>query len=308
MDLYKYITDLSPALSNATFNFSMNLLNLDVLYSIVGIYAAEIQDVGALINSYIYTEPNTIGSWDKSKAIEAYCAVTPSEYILPYWEYVPDTVMPDNFYSTDASLPTSTPAVAYTQEQKELLLGSKPNRNLLSFGSVEAFFCKANGNKHIIWTVSYVNSDESSSDFQVHDYHSVFNDEYLFSLRFPMEELSNGIITSQVWKYFLKSAPQLEGLELFGSSSIIDLSTAYAEWGIPYAGNEFIDSLASAWDKGDFSGIDKPITPDEIAKLYLDTVPDAYLMPFWVYTPGAQIPDGLKGIYSEADYPPAPAE
>ncbi|MPN06503.1 hypothetical protein SDC9_153759 [bioreactor metagenome] len=201
--------------------------------------------------------------------------------------------MPENFYSTDASVATPIPADVYTQEQKNLMLDSKPNQNLLSVGSINAFFCKINGNKRIIWTVSYQNSNESNDDFEVHDYHSVFNNEYLFSLRFPMGELSNGIITSQVWKYFLKSSPQLEGLELFGSNSIIDLSKSYAEWGIPYAGNEFIDALATAWEEGDFSGLDQPITQDDIAKLYLDTVPDAYIMPFWEYVPNAVTPDEL---------------
>ena len=31
-------------------------------------------------------------------------------------------------------------------------------------------------------------------------------------------------------------------------------------------------------------------------------------MPFWLYTPGAKIPDELKELYPESVYPPAPAE
>ena len=306
MYLFRYITDVSPALSNSTFYISMNLLNLDFLYSIVGIYSAEIQDVGALIDSYIYIEPDAIGQWYKSRALEAYCAVTPEEYILPYWDYVPDTVMPENFYSTDASVSAPIPAVVYTQEQKYLMLDNKPDPNLLPIGSIEAFFCKVNGNKRIFWTVSYLNSDESNDDFKIHDYHSVFNNEYLFSLRFPIEELSTGIVTSLVWKYFYKSATQLEGMKLFGSSSILDLAKAYSEWGIPYDGNELIDSLATAWEKGDFSGLEMPITQDDITKLYIDTVPDAYLMPFWEYVPNAVTPDGFFTPVPESSPTTAP--
>jgi len=292
-DFYKYITDLSPELVNSTFSSSESLLNLEFLYDMAGIDTLEVHNVGPLINGYIYVEPNAIGPWDKSRAVEAYCAVTPEDYILPYWEYVPNTVKPDNSDSINASASTPLPAEEYSQAQKELLLGSKPNRNQLFIGNLDVFFCKVNGKERIIWTVSYDNSSESNDEFVIKDFHSVFNKEYLFSLRYPMDEYINGIMTSRIWKYYFKSSAKLEGIKLLGSCFVIDLSKSYSEWVIPYNGNEFIDSLKSSWDSGDFSGLNMPVKQDDIVGLYLDTVPDAYLMPFWEYVPNAVTPDAF---------------
>jgi len=277
-DLFNFITDLSPALSNAVFDSSMDLFNLEALYQIAGIDTAEIENVGIIYN-YIYVETNSIGPWDKSKAIEAYCAVTPDEYVLPYWEYVPNTIMPENFYSNDTSVSTSIPTVEYTQEQKELLLGSKPNSVDLATGHLTAFFCKVNGQKRIIWTVDYSNAKESDEEFEVMDIHSVFNNEYLFSLRLPASVLSEGMLVNEEWKYYFKSTTQLEGIKLLGSSSLSELSKAYSDWGIVYS------------DEVSFTDI--PSSADDVARHYLNLVPDQYLMPFWEYVPNAVTPDGF---------------
>ena len=289
----QYITDRSPAMSNFTFHSSMDVMNLAVLYSVAEIDSAEIQDVDGLINSYIFIEPNTIGQWNKSKAIEAYCAVTPEDYILPYWEYVPNTVKPVDFDSIGASAATPVPTVKYTQEQKELLLGGKLSPYPMTFGDIDVFLCKVNGNLRILWTVNYRNMKDSNDEYYAVDYHSAFNDEYLFTLRTPMAAYEDGLLVSDTWKYFFKSSIQLEGMKLIGSSSLHDISKAYSTWEIPYTGNERIDSLASAWEKGDYSVVDMPVSQEEIEELYLDTVPDAYLMPFWEYVPNAVTPDAF---------------
>jgi len=292
---YKYITAVSPALKDSTFSSSANLFQLDKLYDKESIIKTEkeIKNVVSMIDGYIYVTPNTIGSWDKSRAVEAYCAVTPEDYILPYWEYIPNAVKPEDLDSFNSSTSLSLPATEYSDEQKELLLGSKANRDQLSIGNLDVFFCKVNGKKRIIWTVSYDNSSESDDEFSIKDFRSVFNNEYLFSLRYPMDEYINGIMTSRIWKYYFKSSTQLEGIKLLGSCGVTDLSKSYSEWGIPYDGNELIDSLKSSRDSGDFSGLNMPVKQDDIVGLYLDTVPDAYLMPFWEYVPNAVTPDAF---------------
>ena len=105
---YRYITDLSPELVNSTFSSSESLLNLEALYDMAGINNTEVQNFDSLINGFIYVEPNTIGSWEKSRAVEAYCAATPEDYLLPFWEYIPNTVKPENL---DSISPFSTPAL-----------------------------------------------------------------------------------------------------------------------------------------------------------------------------------------------------
>jgi hypothetical protein len=50
------------------------------------------------------------------------------------------------------------------------------------------------------------------------------------------------------------------------------------------------------------------LSVDEMKEHFLNSTPQEEILPYWVYTPGAQIPEELKGIYSEEEYPPAPAE
>ena len=245
-------------------------------------------------------EPNAIGQWDKKTAVEAFAAVTPCDYILPYWEYVPDTAMPADFYSVDAG---SEPAIAYTAEQKELMLGAKPDRNLLVEGNISAFFCKVNGNQRIIWTYSIRNSGKEDADYDVSDYYSVFNQEYLFSLSFPKKEHSEGILISDIWQYHSSSSKLLDGMKLLGSCSLTDLASSYSNWGIEYKANEIIDSWAKAFSEGDSSYSDAPLPQEMLTALYLDTVPDQYIMPFWEYVDGATIPDELKELFPQAAEP-----
>ena len=303
---YQYIIDISPALENATFLNSDSVLNLEELYKKANVDITNIPNIGSVINSYIYNESNTISPWDKSKALQAFCAITPEGYVLPYWELIPSLSMPENVNSIDVFVRASVPVERYTEEQKQLLLGSKPDSEWTSMDSIISFLCIIDGRYRIIWTFGYRNSDETDDTYSVEDFHSAFNNEFLFSLRYTLEEHKKGISISDIWKYFYRSSPQLDGIQLRGSGGLKDISESYSKWGIRYTGNELLDSLKASWDNGDFSCLDTPISHDELLQLYLDTVPDEYLMPFWEYVPDAVTPDGFFTPTPEIAPTPAP--
>ena len=220
----------------------------------------------------------------KEKLLSAYIDSTPTEYLLPFWEYVPGAVKPDNFDNLPSPTPAATPVPALSREQAVLLLGVDDDfEEGYLFSQITMYYYLQNGSKRIIWAVDYYGTPAGTTDA-----HSLFNGEYLFSYYIDDETAPANLSYMDVWKYYSACSPMLEGVHLLGSGTLSELIVNYRDWDIAYNGNELLDKVQNdSWYDWDAFSADMeiPLLKDELIDLYLELTPPEYIPPFWEYVP-----------------------
>ncbi|MEN6418670.1 MAG: hypothetical protein ABFC73_07080 [Clostridiaceae bacterium] len=288
----KYISQLGKSFSNYTFIASGKLFDIDQVYLENSLYFYEISAPCMTLYSYIDEESYGVYPWTKEKMLEAYIGVTPTQYLLPFWEYVPGAVKPASFDNPPSPTPTATPMPSLSREQTIELLGIDDDFEAgYLFGQISVYYYLLNGSKRIIWAVDYYGTPNGTTDV-----HSLFNGEYLFSYYIDQETAPANLPCMDVWKYYSACSPMLEGVHLLGSGTLADLIVNYRDWEIPYNGNELLDKVQNdSWYDWDayYADMEVPLLKDELIDLYLELTPPEYIPPFWEYVPGAVTPDAL---------------
>ena len=200
---------------------------------------------------------------------------------------------------TPTLVPTPTPMPELTYEQKKSLLGIDKDLTSHVAGALYCFNVSFSNLSGRIWCISY------GAGSGKHDVYSVCNNEYLFSLQLPQSG-ATGVF--EFSKYLSESNANLENLVLENSTNIVDMATDYDVWNFDYNNNQFLRDLSKKIKTDPTGVLNTPLSEEQIVDLIINSTPQDEIIPFWVYTPGAQIPEELKGIYSEEEYPPAPAE
>jgi hypothetical protein len=225
-------------------------------------------------------------------------------------------VTPDSYFNPPS--PAPTPAPELTLEQKELLLGMGKESSVYRVNNIDVYHYVLDGHNYRSWTVSVSNEEKSknSNGKYVLDVYDIFTFQYLFSIGLPnngIDKDGQGFSPSQFVDFLYETNPVLKGMRLVLSFGLSTGSRDYKYENIDYNNNAVLDSFRESYSN---SGTEEQRTAtsntmlsvDMQKEIYLDSTPQEEILPYWVFTPGAQIPEELKGIYSEADYPPAPAE
>ena len=200
---------------------------------------------------------------------------------------------------TPTATPVKTPMPELTYEQKKALLGIDKNflsRNLGKLVAIELSFVNIEGR---IWGITY----SQTADPSMHDFYALCNNVYLFTLYFKNN--STGVFEYSTLLY--SSSDNLKNLKLTNSASIVDMVSDYDRYGISYNDCQELKDIYARYKKDPIGTMNLTLSEEKIIDLIIKSTPQEKIIPFWVYTPGAKIPDILKGIYSETDYPPAPA-
>ena len=208
------------------------------------------------------------------------------------------TVVPTNTPS-----PTSMPELTY--EQKKALLGINKNFESIQVGSWITFemnFEMSNGETYEGRQPCFC-IDKEKNHFEK-DVFSITNGEYLFTISIPQDEETP---VFYFYKYLTKSSSSLKNLTLKSSVPLVTMGTYYASHGIDYQNYQYLNELADLYQKKSTEVSIAFLTEEEISDIIIGSTPQAKIIPFWIYTPGAKIPDELKGLYLESAYPPAPA-
>ncbi len=301
-EFYKYIKDISPSLKNASFRASQGILKLSDLYKDNNINYDEIGNVYLLSYSYIYQDRGAIGPWNMEKAIEAFSAVTPSDYILPYWEFIPDTVMPPDFYALDSSVAAAepTPMPELTFEQKKMLLGTDLASKFPEVQSTSVYYFIIRINRHNYRIFGLLFWDESSSELDVYN---LMCEEYLFTI-----DLSEGNKISNI-KYYehikrLSSSLSKLNAMVVKSGDLLWLAATCKREKIDYKDNETLNEFSRIMKEGsneEKSALwDTFYSKDQIIDLYINSTPQEDMLPFWFCVPDAKIPEELKEFYPNA--------
>ena len=280
----KYISQVGESFSQYTFLASCKLFDIDDLFIKNNLNATGISDPYWAINSYIDEESYGVYPWTKDKMLSAYIDSTPTEYLLPFWEYVPNAVKPADFDNPPSPTPAATPMPALSREQAILLMGVDDDFEPgYLFGQITVYYYLVNGNKRIVWAIEYYGTPEGTTDV-----HSLFNGEYMFSYFIDGETAPANLSYTDLWKYYSACSPMLDGMHLLGSGGLSDLIYNYQNWEIPYNGNELLDKVKNDslhdWDA--FSAdMEIPLLKDDLIDLYLELTPPEYIPPFWEYVP-----------------------
>ncbi len=280
----KYISQLGESFSDYTFIASGKLFEIDELFTKNKLSTGGVVDPYAAISSYIEEETFGLYPWSKEKLLSAYVDSTPTQYLLPFWEYVPNAVTPADFDNPPTPAPAATPMPALSREQAVLLLGIDDDfKEGYLFGQISVYYYLLNGSKRIIWAVDYYGTPEGTTDAR-----SLFNGEYLFSYCIDWETAPTNLSYTEVYKYYSACSPTLEGVHLLGSGTLADLIVNYRDWEIPYNGNELLDKVQNdSWYDWDayYADMEVPLLRDELIDLYLELTPPEYIPPFWEYVP-----------------------
>ena len=201
---------------------------------------------------------------------------------------------------TPALTPTTTPMPELTYEQKKALLGIDEDFTDHILGELKIFEISFGNVTGRIWGVMYGKLDEPL----ILDFHSVCNDEYLFTLNLK----SSVTYVDEFPRYLGDSNENLKNLKLINSTSPTVMARHYDAIGVSYNNCHELEDIVAKYEKDPEGTVYLPISKEEIVDLIIKSTPQEKIIPFWVYTPGAQIPEELKGFYSEEEYPPAPAE
>ena len=86
------------------------------------------------------------------------------------------------------------------------------------------------------------------------------------------------------------------------------MAKTYDFLGVYYNNCKEINDLFDKYTKDPETAFKLPLSENQIIDFLNKSTPQEKILLFGVYTFRAQIPKELQGIYSEADYPPAPAE
>ena len=293
----KYVDHINDSLIQYSIVAAGKMLDINDLYA-----NNKIDFTGAgkpydALSPYLRKTQTSFDEWSRNEMMSAYIDATPAQYILPIWEYVPNAVTPDSYFDPPSPTPilTPTPTISpipdsYKSQVLALLGIDQDFKEAYIIGNIEMYYYTLHGSKRIIWTKGYYGSPDGTIDE-----HSLFNNEYLFSLYVDPENRPANLYMNEEWKYHSASSPMLEGLQLLGSGSFSDLIVNYEKWGIPYQGNELIDRIRydSWYDHEAWSAdMDLVFTKDEIIDLYMSLTPLEYIPPYWEYVPNTVTPDG----------------
>jgi len=291
-DFPKYVDHINESLQQYKIVAAAKLLDINDLYTSCNIDFTADGTPYDVLYPHLNPAPDGFYEWLKEDMLDAFIDVTPAQYILPIWEYVPNAVTPYSYFNPPSPTPVLTPVPESYKEQMLALLGvDRDFEEIYAFGSIETYYYMFNGSKRIIWAISYYGTDEGTVDV-----HSLFNGEYLFSWHVDPENRPANLYTTDEWTYHSASSPMLEGVQLLGSGMLSDLIYNYSVWGIAYHGNELLDKVQhdSRYDYEAFS-VDSalPMTKEEIIDLYFELTPTEYIPPSWEYVPNAVMPDGF---------------
>lgn len=280
----KYISEVSEPFSQYTFLTSCKLLDIYDVFDANSLSTAGTGDPYAAISSYIADGTYGTSVWTKEKMMGAYIDSTPIQYLLPFWEYVPNAVTPADFDNPSTPAPAATPMPALSREQAILLMGVDDDFEPgYPFGQITVYYYLLNGNKRIVWAIEYYGTPAGTTDV-----HSLFNGEYLFSYYIDNETAPANLSYMDLWKYYSACSPMLEGVHLLGSGTLADLIANYNLWDIAYNGNELLDQVQNDswhdWEAFD-ADMEIPLLKDELIDLYLELTPPEYIPPFWEYVP-----------------------
>lgn len=280
----KYISQPGESFSGYTFVDSGKLFDVDQVYLDNNLDFYEISAPCMTLYTYIDEESYGVYPWTKEEMLSAYIAITPTEYLLPFWEYVPGAVKPADFDNPPSPTPAATPMPALSRDQAILLMGVDDDfEEGYLFGQITMYYYLLNGSKRIIWTVEYYGTPAGTTDV-----HSLFNGEYMFSYFIDSETAPANLSYMDLWKYYSACSPMLEGVHLLGSGTLADLIANYNLWDIAYNGNELLDQVQNDswhdWEAFD-ADMEIPLLKDELIDLYLELTPPEYIPPFWEYVP-----------------------
>jgi len=280
----KYISQVGESFSQYTFLASSKLLDIDDLFIKSNLSVTGIDDPYWVIDSHIEAESYGLYPWTKDEMISAYIDSTPTEYLLPFWEYVPGAVKPADFDNPPSPTPAATPMPALSRDQAILLMGVDDDFEPgYLFGQITVYYYLLNGNKRIVWAIEYYGTPAGTTDV-----HSLFNGEYIFSYFIDSETAPANLSYTDVWKYYSACSPMLEGMHLLGSGGLSDLIYNYQNWDIAYNGNDLLDKVKNDslhdWDAF-YADMETPLLKDELIDLYLELTPPEYIPPFWEYVP-----------------------
>ena len=315
-DFPKYIDEVNEMLQNFNVVAAGKLLEISDIYLKNNINSVKTEDLYEALTSHFYKASSGFYVSSKEELLDAFIDITPPQYILPIWEYVPSAVTPDSYFNPPS--PTLIPAPELTLEQKELLLGIGKESSVYKVSNIDVFHYVLGGHNYRCWTVSVSNEEKSknSNGNYVFDVFDIFTFQYLFSISLP----NNGIdkdgqpYSSYSFKdYLFETSPALKGMRIILSFGLAVGSRYYKYENIDYNNNAVLDSFCESYSNSgteeERTAISNTILSVDMQKeIYLDSTPQDEIMPYWIFTPGAQIPEDLKEIYSEADFPPALAE
>lgn len=289
-DFPKYVDHIHESLQQYNIVAAAKLLDINDLYTKCNIDFNAAGTPYDVLYPHFNQAPEGFSEWSKDELLDAFIEVTPAQYILPFWEYIPNAVTPYSYFNPPSPTPVITPIPDNYKEQMLPLLGIDQDfEEFYEFGQIGEYYYLLNGSKRIIWTISYYGTPTGTIDV-----HSLFNGEYLFSWYVDPDNRPKDLACSDEWKYHSASSPMLDGVQLLGSGTLSDLIHNYKDWGIAYSGNELLDKVQydSWYDFEAFStDADLPLIKDQIIDLYLELTPTDYIPPFWEYVPNAVTPD-----------------
>ena len=262
---------------------------------------------------------------------------TPQEKIIPFWVYTPGAQIPEELKglyseedyppapaaSTSAAIPSITPTPApmpeMTLEQKELLLGNKDSE--LKIGTIIVYNYTFHEKNYRSWAYGIDSEEKSRSagGISIVDMFDMFSHQYLFSISVPTKggtPVGSPYSVATYSNSLSQTSPALKGISLKSSCGLSEVAAFYKTKGIDFNDDPFLIELSAIGSKyetkEDLAKIDQlrdtRVPIEQYKQAFLNSTPQEEILPFWVFTPGAQIPEELKGIYSEEEYPPAPAE
>ena len=323
-DFPKYIDEINETIRQYEIVAAGKLLDISDIYLNNKIDFLKIGDPYEVLISHFQKTPSSFNVSSKDELLDAFIEVTPAQYILPFWEYIPNAVTPYSYFNPLSPTPILTPTPALTpmpDDLKQLLLWNGINSNAHEVGQIFVYNYELKGNKYRCWVFEVINKEKSieSNGCKVIDVFDIFTTGYLFSLSLPnngIDQNGQRFSISQAATFLSETNPALDGMSIKHASSLCGLAYDYKIWEIDYNNEEFLNELSEPFYSSYTPEVENElerrrqmVLPMDFMKdVFLNSTPHEEIMPFWVYFPGAQIPEELKGIYSEADYPPAPAE
>lgn len=192
-----------------------------------------------------------------------------------------------------------TPRPELTYEQKRLLFEFDENFEKHDVGNIVVFNISSSYISGRVYCIRVARDDDRTKK----DVFSISNKQYLFTIQLPM----GATFITDYSKYLYEESAAFDNLRLVNSSAFSNMARNYDAWGIDYNDNEFLKDLSERYNSDPIGVEDITLTTDEIERVIIDSTPTDEIIPFWVYTPGATIPEELANIYSAEQYPPMPS-
>ena len=301
----KYVDRMNESLSHYSIVAAGKLLDINDLYTSIKIDSSGTGNPYDALSQYLKKAQAGFVDWSRDEILVAFIDVTPAQYILPIWEYVPNAVTPSSYFNPPSPTPVLTPTPTVSpipdsyKNQVLPLLGIVEDFEPIALGALEIFELSFGNITGRIWGYKNTRADDSSK----YDIHSLCNDEYLFTIDIP-----NRTAVSDDYMYLVDSSKNLKNLKLINSTALVDMARNYEYIGISYNDCQEIKDIFSRYEEDPEGTMYTYLSKEQVIDLIIRSTPQDKIIPFWVYTPGAKIPEELKGIFSEKDFPPAPAE